>query len=108
MFLARPAGAATVHISIKDFFFSPKVDTVLVQDSVVWTNDGGATHTATSDSIPASATGWSTGFLGPGSSGGTRFTQLGMYRYRCEVHASMVGRIVVISSLPVQNVSWGK
>ena len=45
---ATPARAAQTHtVSIVDFSFEPGQLTIAIGDTVTWTNDDGAAHTAT-------------------------------------------------------------
>ncbi|KPL05542.1 MAG: hypothetical protein AMJ73_00345 [candidate division Zixibacteria bacterium SM1_73] len=82
------------HISIVDFAFAPQVDTITIGDSVRWTNNGGESHTSTSDSKVL----WDSGTLDPGESFTFQFKSAGSYPYHCEFYPSMAGTIVVLST----------
>ena len=84
-----PAQAATTHIHIAGFAFSPNTVTVTTGDSVNWDNHDGFNHTVTSD----------TGAFGAAMPPGSQFTITivapGTYAYHCSIHPSMTGSITV-------------
>lgn len=90
IFLGSQALARTEDISIVEFSFTPQFDTISVNDSVRWTNNGIVNHTTTSDTRI-----WSSGLLAPGESYLREFTTPGSFPYACSVHAFMTGAIVV-------------
>jgi len=90
IFLGSQALAKTEQIAIIDFAFSPQSDTISVNDSVRWTNNGIANHTSTSDTRI-----WSSGLLAPSQSYLRQFTTPGTFSYACSVHVFMTGVIVV-------------
>ena len=57
---------------------------------VIWTNQGGARHSATAD-----AGGFDTDILKRGESGQIKFTERGTFGYHCKVHPNMKGTVVV-------------
>ncbi len=77
-------------VSVIDFAFVPSVDTVLVGDSIVWVNNGGTTHSSTSDSgVWDSDSIYSQSFA-------FQFNTPGSFPYLCQYHPlSMTGTIVV-------------
>lgn len=75
-------------VRIVDFSFQPTVLTVTPGTRVTWTNEDSAPHTATGDSFD-------TGRLNQGGSAPVTFDTPGEFRYKCEYHPSMVGRVVV-------------
>jgi plastocyanin len=83
-------GPHTVNVSIKAFKFDPADLTVRVGDTVEWTNQDIAPHTAT-----AKVGDWDTGRLARGDSGSVTFETPGEYDYVCAFHPRMAGRIVV-------------
>jgi LPXTG-motif cell wall-anchored protein len=90
--LAR--AAADVSVSIGDNFFTPKTVSISVGDTVTWTNDGQAQHSATADNES-----WDTGVFGPGASRSHTFNQAGSFRYQCSVHgASQSGTVKVTAA----------
>jgi plastocyanin len=93
---ASRASAATVaDVSIVDFAFTPPVITITVGSTVRWTNTGGFTHTATSDTGV-----WDSGDLGPGAGFSRTFDMPGNYPYHCMHHPTMQGTIVVTADTP--------
>jgi len=82
------AGGATVSVSIIDFAFEPQTLTVPVGTTVIWTNDGQAPHTVTSDTT-------SSGTLRPGDTLQLTFTGAQTFRYVCNFHPQMTGTIEV-------------
>ena len=91
--LGGQALAKTEQISIVDFAFSPQFDTISVNDSVRWTNNGSFNHTSTSDTRI-----WSSGILLNGQSYVRQFTTVGSFAYQCSLHTFMTGVIVVKST----------
>ena len=77
-------------VSVIDFAFVPSVDTILVGDSILWVNNGGVSHSTTSDSgIWDSDSIYSQSFS-------FQFNTPGSYPYLCQYHQlSMTGTIVV-------------
>lgn len=82
------AFAATVHVSIVNFAFSPQNITINVGDTVVWTNNSNATpHTSTSGTnFPTGDGIWDSKVLSAGQSFEFIFTQPGNYPYFCSIH----------------------
>ncbi len=103
LLIQQAALAATVSVVIKDFFYDPATAKAKQGDTVQWTNQGSATHTATStDSIvknPNGSTGlslWNSGNLSHGQTFPFTFSWAGKFPYYCKIHgSSMRGTIVV-------------
>lgn len=98
--LAVPAPAVPVAhaasdpgVGILDFRFAPPTTTVHVGDTVTWTNNGRAPHSAT-----ANDGSFNTGILRPGASASHTFARAGTFTYFCSVHPFMHGTIVVVGS----------
>ena len=92
--LASAATAASASVSIRNLAFQPQSVTVNVGDSVTWTNnDASFTHTAT-----ATNGAWDTGFLDQGQSKTILMSTAGTFAYRCRVHPSMTGTVVVVGA----------
>lgn len=90
---ALAAGHATKHaVAIKGFKFSPASLTINVGDTVVFTNEDGAPHTATADNGA-----FDTGRMGKGESKSVEFTEAGSFEYSCGVHPNMKAAITVES-----------
>lgn len=96
LFLVGSAAASPSHaggintVEIADFAFSPPTLTIVVGESVTWTNADPVVHTATSG-LGA----FDSGDLDPGESFTFTFTTPGTYDYLCTPHPSMTGSIVV-------------
>ena len=75
--------------------FSPDVVTVVIgkNNTVYWTNDDAAIHTATSDTAGV----FDTGNINQGASAQVTFTTPGTYTYHCTYHAWMQGTVIVVS-----------
>jgi len=80
-----------VTITMSDFAFTPRVDTVAVGGTVTWTNAGAAPHTSTSTADPSL---WDSGSLATGQSFPRVFPAAGSFDYDCTIHPQMTGRIV--------------
>jgi len=82
-----------VSVSIVDFAFTPKTITVPVGTTVRWTNNGSAPHTVTSTSSPKA---FDSGTLNSGDTFQHTFTTAGQFPYRCNIHPSMTGMVIVV------------
>ena len=83
--------AATASVSIQNFAFRPPTQTIIVGDSVKWTNLDAAAHSAFSQ-----GGNFSTGSLAMDQSATIAFATAGTFAYICGIHgASMSGTIVV-------------
>lgn len=94
VFTGTPAHAQAFQIRAQRsgtaFVFSPVAPHVAVGRVVRWTAFS-VTHTVT-----ATSPNWSKNTtIAPGSSTTFRFRRAGTYRYRCTIHSSMVGRVIV-------------
>ena len=82
---------AEQEVVMKDFEFQPPEITIQAGEEVVWQNEGGEEHTATSDDNR-----FNTGDVGPGaSSAAIKFHTPGTFPYHCEIHPAMTGTVVV-------------
>ncbi len=99
---STPAGAAkrgaahfasSLTVSIGDNFYSPASISISVGDTVTWSNDGQASHSAT-----ASDGSFDTGIFGPGGSRSHTFTQAGTFNYYCLVHGTAQSGTVTVAS----------
>src|SRR2546427_4396857 len=82
-----PEGSA---VSIASFAFQPATISVPVGGIVVWTNNQGVPHTATS-----TAQDWDAGTLTQGQSGSVTFSTAGSFTYSCMIHTTMQGVVQV-------------
>ncbi|MGZ8437179.1 MAG: cupredoxin domain-containing protein [Candidatus Limnocylindrales bacterium] len=84
------ATAGAVAVSIKGFAFNPADIQAKVGDTITFTNNDTAPHSATLDDGSCS-----TGTISPGSADGLTFTAAGTYPFHCKIHPSMKGTITV-------------
>lgn len=94
--------ADTVDVSIHNFAFTPADLTIVVGDTVRWTNNDSIDHTSTSDTLV-----WDSGHITPGGTFVFTFADKGDYPYHCEIHDSMTGIIHVVT-VDVQGNSLGR
>lgn len=94
-----PVRAASHAIDLRDNSFTPRELTVVVGDTVTWTNSGQAIHNVVSnDDAPAA---FDSGNVPIGETFSFTFTESGTYGYTCTFHSSgapptgMVGTITV-------------
>ena len=87
---SQSATAGQVAVTIKNFAFGPADIQAKVGDTVTFTNNDSAPHTATLDD--GSCT---TGTISPGTADGLTFTAAGTYPFHCKIHSSMTGKITV-------------
>jgi plastocyanin len=85
--------AASTGVTIKDFKFAPASISVSVGDSITWTNQDVAPHTAT-----ANDGSFDTGNLSKGKSGSITFSKAGTFAYICSIHPSMKGTVTVAAA----------
>lgn len=87
------AGAAEPRLReviIRRFAFNPPDLEIRAGDSVIWTNQDLAPHTASADDGA-----WDSGELARGVVHQVRFDSPGIYAYHCTFHPHMRGRITV-------------
>ena len=80
-----PANAVDITME-----FTPSSLTVSVGDTVTWTNKDTMAHTATADNGT-----FDSGNLSPGETFSFTFDTAGTYTYKCNIHSSMTGTIIV-------------
>jgi plastocyanin len=90
---ARAAGSKSV--TIKNFEFGPKSVTVNKGDTVTWTNQDSAPHTATRTNGGGA---FDTGNLKKGQTASHKFSEAGSFAYICAIHPNMKGTVVVKAS----------
>ncbi len=77
-------------VAIKDFLYKPENVTVSAGDSISFTNEDSANHTAT-----ANDGSFDTGTLEQGDSKSLTFDEPGTYAYICSFHPFMTGEVTV-------------
>jgi plastocyanin len=93
-----PAAATTVQVSsgntvaveITNFTFEQNTVTIKIGDTITWTNHDSATHTVVADDGS-----FRSGSLSKDASFSFTFNTAGTFPYKCGVHASMVGTVIV-------------
>ncbi|MCK5125142.1 MAG: cupredoxin family copper-binding protein [candidate division Zixibacteria bacterium] len=103
MMLSGFAFSAVHNIDIAGFAFSPDTLTINVGDSVVWTNQDTAPHTATTDDGGMT---FDSGTLTTGMSWGIVLNTPGSYPYHCEIHPAMTAMITVQAPEPVPGLGF--
>jgi plastocyanin len=88
---APSSEAGTVTGTMANIAFDPTSITASVGDTITWTNNDTAQHTATVKSDPACTT----ETLANGASGGIVFNTAGSYEFFCKIHPNMTGTIEV-------------
>ncbi len=88
---AAPGG----QVAIVDYTFSPSTLTVKGGTTVKWVNMDGDAHTVTFDDRGHGAMAIDSGRMGHMGTFSFTFTQPGTYEYRCALHPSMTGEIIV-------------
>ena len=81
-------GAA--QVGIENFTFSPGDVTAAVGETITWTNEDSAPHTATLDDGACD-----TGNIAQGATAGLVFDAAGTYPYHCTIHPNMKGTITI-------------
>jgi len=88
--IAGKSRAATHSVTIEGFAFSPAELTVAVGDTITFTNNDRAPHTATADDSS-----FDTGRLNRSQSGEITLTAAGSFPFKCSFHPNMTGTITV-------------
>ncbi|MCB9357888.1 MAG: T9SS type A sorting domain-containing protein [Calditrichaeota bacterium] len=98
--LVATSNATTHHVSIQNFAFTPQSMTIAAGDSVIFTNNDSAPHTATSTTGA-----FDSGNLNSGASFGTQFAQEGSFAYVCLYHSNMSG-VINVGGGQSSDTSW--
>jgi photosystem II stability/assembly factor-like uncharacterized protein/plastocyanin len=99
--LGTSALAAMHQVSITNFQFSPQSVSIQPGDTITWTNNDAAAHTAT-------ATGgeFDSGFLASGATFSHVFAQSGTFAYVCQYHSNMTGVVNAGGTGGTGDTSW--
>lgn len=98
--LVLPAGqasAASYHVLMKGYAFSPAALTITAGTTVTWTNEDTAPHDVKTTSGPVAI---HSPMLSKGRSWSFTFTTAGTYGYVCTVHPNMTAQLVVKAAAP--------
>ncbi|MET7567372.1 plastocyanin/azurin family copper-binding protein [Streptomyces sp. NPDC005492] len=93
--LVLPAGqasAASYHVLMKGYAFSPAALTITAGTTVTWTNEDTAPHDVKTTSGPVAI---HSPMLSKGQSWSFTFTTAGSYGYVCTVHPGMTAQVAV-------------
>ncbi|WMW24259.1 cupredoxin family copper-binding protein [Methanolobus sediminis] len=85
---AMTSESMTVEVSIQNFAFNPQSVTISPGDMVKWTNFDSVPHTVEGADFASDA-------LQNGDSFSHTFTENGTYDYKCSIHPSMTGEVIV-------------
>jgi plastocyanin len=91
--------------TLGDKGFSPNPINIKVGDTVTWTNSDNMEHTVTSGTGPSAQSNgkqFDSGLSGPtaltaGKTFSHQFTKAGEFPYFCQIHPTLVGKVVVVS-----------
>jgi plastocyanin len=76
-------------VKIVDFAFQPKKAAIPQGTVVKWVNKGDEAHTVTSTTGK-----FDSGTLNPGDTFKRRFKKTGVFKYFCEIHPEMRGKVI--------------
>jgi plastocyanin len=94
------APAATVEVTIGDFFFTPTPLTINPGDTVRWTNTGSLAHTSTSGTGCTPDGSWNSATLSSGESFSHLFATPGTFPYYCSFHCSSMAGSITVNTVP--------
>jgi plastocyanin len=83
-------GGGGAAVTIKGFAFEPATVTIKAGESVTWTNQDSANHTVVADKGE-----FTSGDLANGATFAFKFDTAGTYAYKCSIHPSMTGTVIV-------------
>jgi glucose/arabinose dehydrogenase/plastocyanin len=94
--------AATSQVHIMNFAFSPQDVSIVVGDTVVWTNEDPIIHTSTSGTTTGGTRHpdglWDSGSILPGASFSHVFTETGDFPYYCTPHFTFMTGMVRVQA----------
>lgn len=88
------ATTPVVTVRMRDFGYTPRRVRIRAGESVRWTDDDRAPHTATAEQHAAGT--FETGRVRSGHSSPVQFGKPGRYPYYCRFHPFMVGTVEVV------------
>lgn len=86
--MAAPAAHAEATVQIVNLHYKPTPLTVAVGETVTWKNEGFIPHTVTGGELDS-------GRVRGGGEFSYTFTKPGTFEYRCTIHPSMLGKVIV-------------
>lgn len=86
--VAAPAAYAEATVQIVNLHYKPTPLTVAVGETVTWKNEGFIPHTVTGGELDS-------GRIRGGGEFSFTFTKPGTFEYRCTIHPSMLGKVIV-------------
>ena len=86
--VAAPAAHAEATVQIVNLHYKPTPLTVEVGETVTWKNEGFIPHTVTGGELDS-------GRIRGGGEFSYKFTKPGTFEYRCTIHPSMLGKVIV-------------
>ncbi len=86
--VAAPAAYAEATVQIVNLHYKPTPLTVDVGETVTWKNEGFIPHTVTGGELDS-------GRIRGGGEFSYTFTKPGTFEYRCTIHPSMLGKVIV-------------
>jgi plastocyanin len=86
--MASPAAHAKATVQIVNLHYKPTPLTVAVGETVTWKNEGFIPHTVTGAELDS-------GRIRGGGEFSYTFTKPGTFEYRCTIHPSMHGKVIV-------------
>lgn len=89
--------------NLKDKSYSPNPVKVQPGTKVTWTNADTAAHTVTSGDGKKKGGMFDSKIMGPKKTFSFTFAKAGTYNYYCELHPTMVGKVVVDPKAPAAN-----
>ncbi|MGC7097327.1 cupredoxin domain-containing protein [Amycolatopsis lurida] len=90
LLIPASASAASTHVMISGYAYSPATLTVRTGDTVTWSNHDQAPHDVVTTSAPAS---FKSPMLATGQSWSHTFAKAGSYSYYCSVHPDMKAKV---------------
>lgn len=76
------------NVTIQNFAFSPSTLTITKGQTVTWTNEDSVAHQIASDTFNSN-------LMSNGQTFSFTFDTVGTFNYRCSIHPTMTGQIIV-------------